>query len=1217
MTKRKRLLIAVAVAVVIIVVIVGIALWAALREKPVEGPAVTIRSPQDGDRVPLAGVTNVYSTARDGERLVTRLELWVDGELMETDAREQGAALLSVGQGWQPAAEGPHVIVVRAFNKEGGQGQASVRVEATSALEQEEGQELAEPGELPAAEDFVEDGTLPPAGDVTSPPGGIPSGGDTTAEGATPAGFFFPRPWGTRIDLTEAIEAPEPDLADWLANIPVNIVGSLTPGEGPVEAVEFEALSFSVTGDFDETYCYAALLDEPVERIPAEGSLGPLGARAWDIAEALGGENRILVRVSPPDPLRVFAECYGWAGGVLVPLGISERLHPPEEWDGRMIGATSSGGTGGDFSLEYRIIRVAGPDAPYGLELLGPPDSRSLRWEWDGDEGEIDGFRLYMNDNLVKTLAADMRIAQAEDSWFDLGCGGAASFSMTAYSGTYGGDEIESFRSTPVIFTTEACPTLIVDVLGVELLPSQPCVSVREVDIRYRLEGPEGFLGGIAAWLVAPDGTAFGGSSAAWVVPTGPEAEGVARIYLYYDGTGRVETTGLLVGMWREDLTYFHAEILDLPLVWDEDRPDLVVSNVEVDEATLTRRVLIANVGCGWASDDEATLAFSSIEGDALSGTLPFTIDLGVGMAYEWQEPLVSVPSGEEDTYAETWVEQWTNGFRVEVDPRDHVEEGNESNNEFEYVAFIFSEGGRRVWSSLAVAGEPDTDRDGLNDVWERAATQALNPYVEFDEEENLLDTPDHFVASFARITPYPALDPSSAPGALPQNVLFYDIVAFTRDYGRFMDVALFQAHNGDTEPLVMGWRVEDAHTLRLIKVFNAAHGGDTRQNNLWDPYREECNEAGITTEAGGRVGTSHYCSPLEFYQNRLFLWVSEGKHGLYPTCEACETITLLNAPIIEQIWNVLTGYWTAIGSGLAELFTLYEDDHLVDQVEVLGYEDLQPIFVDGERYDAPFHDRPVHLQMSSAYYILYYHVENEDFPHVRVVLDSLWCAGEDDDGGRGWGDYGPSNEPYLVIAALSLYPEGVTTWVPEPIPPIGDDVDSGEWDEDFPSIVIFDGEVGPGYVIGFGVSLYEDDGTDTGSGERRGMANEMASQLAERFRGEALPGVCGEDLMGRALPPIDIGEDCGNPGSVVNLLPIVNVGEPPDPVTLWVNDLSAYGFPGEYVMGLPDCDWGFCGCLSCEDCGKSIGYWMQLHEIPIESEDMPERFREFLQALW
>jgi hypothetical protein len=92
---------------------------------------VVIRSPGYGERVPVGETATIHSIARDEGKLL-RVELWVDGQLLEsqTSALPEGTSPFPLLAEWQPSSPGTHVLVARAFNAQGGRGQALISVEA-------------------------------------------------------------------------------------------------------------------------------------------------------------------------------------------------------------------------------------------------------------------------------------------------------------------------------------------------------------------------------------------------------------------------------------------------------------------------------------------------------------------------------------------------------------------------------------------------------------------------------------------------------------------------------------------------------------------------------------------------------------------------------------------------------------------------------------------------------------------------------------------------------------------------------------------------------------------------------------------------------------------------------------------------------------------------------------------------------------------------------
>lgn len=541
---------------------------------------------------------------------------------------------------------------------------------------------------------------------------------------------------------------------------------------------------------------------------------------------------------------------------------------------------------------------------------------------------------------------------------------------------------------------------------------------------------------------------------------------------------------------------------------------------------------------------------------------------------------------------------------------------------------FHFFGGGRIMRSDFPIFGWPDRDGDGINDCWEDAAMERLNPYIELDEEDDLISgiwhAPGDHVVTFARITPYPNKDN-------PTHILFYYVVAWSYDYGRFVDprslprLEQFKNHPGDTEPIIMAWRLTDDHTIVLEYVNIRAHGGCNKRNDLWRAYGISCNTSPYCNLEEEIAGWQEICSDLRFRDNRLYLYASEDKHGLYPTCQACESVTLLASPLLEMIECFFFRPIACLGELLREFLTSvieslawWNDDHLGDAVVALDYPKLESMTGVQE----------IHYDEGNYDYVLFWHVNKANFPHVQIVLDALYCEEEDDDGGpKGW-DF--STEPYLIITGFSISSRGVDVWVPEPIPPVGDDVDSGEFDEDFPTIIVFDGEITPDSVIGFTASLFEDDGLDTSERDRRSKANEIASELRARLSYGEYGGECGEELAERIIR-VEFGEDCAGGG--LRLFPVYNVGELDSEQHLLFDDLGREPlapqdrFPGNSLTGIRMiCDgkikYKFCGrsaAASC-NCGTSILEWMKIpgrDSLPpdVEGKGLPENLEIALQS--
>jgi len=219
--------------------------------------------------------------------------------------------------------------------------------------------------------------------------------------------------------------------------------------------------------------------------------------------------------------------------------------------------------------------------------------------------------------------------------------------------------------------------------------------------------------------------------------------------------------------------------------------------------------------------------------------------------------------------------------------------------------------GGRRLVSSLSmfVNKTGDLDGDGVDQEWENAAMQLTIPIVELDEEEDWLikARPDYPMAYFVRVTGYtpPGLV-QVVPAAHPAYILFYFVFGWQKDYGAAG--GLFEAHRGDSENVVMAWRVTSETTTELEWVRTSSHKGVNRHHGLWNAWQRSCTLANIAADIDTTGNIELMCSSLEFdADGRLVLYPGEDKHALYPSAKLCEDVNLLTAGYGEDCgWDPL-----------------------------------------------------------------------------------------------------------------------------------------------------------------------------------------------------------------------------------------------------------------------------------------------------------------------
>jgi hypothetical protein len=102
-------------------------------------PVVLISSPRYGDEVEVGEGVILQAIARD-DTSVTRVEFWVDGQLVEaqTSSLPGGISPVPLLTSWKPLSPGTHTLTVRAFNPQGGRGHASINVEATEVADRDQ-----------------------------------------------------------------------------------------------------------------------------------------------------------------------------------------------------------------------------------------------------------------------------------------------------------------------------------------------------------------------------------------------------------------------------------------------------------------------------------------------------------------------------------------------------------------------------------------------------------------------------------------------------------------------------------------------------------------------------------------------------------------------------------------------------------------------------------------------------------------------------------------------------------------------------------------------------------------------------------------------------------------------------------------------------------------------------------------------------------------------
>ncbi len=423
-------------------------------------PLVLIHAPVNHEQMRVGDGVIIHATARADNGL-RRIELWADDTFVDARDVIDGAAprTLVFSGSWTPSAAGSHVLVVRAIAADRTEGQASVTVEALAQTGSDSGMHTVQDGETiesiageygitpeelagsnpdlgpdgPATGDelVIPDDEAPPADDE-EPAGspedeGDPPVPDDDAPGASESAFEFP--------LLEPLRA-------------------YFFGEEEPTGLRVEFLGLGTAGSYEQLHCYVGYADiaplwypdmdgdQTTDESFAVLSVEPGGVMIWNVAE-LSGESMPVFYWPRNRDLPISVSCVGIIDGGTdsVELGRWEGRIAPELWTGRMLG----GGAAGSYEFAYRITRLGGWGSDMPLtpnpDMTPPTNARlderrvSLRWDYapPDDEEPIDGFRVYLNNNLQWVEPADSRESMLPYEWFNPPCDATYEFGVSAY----------------------------------------------------------------------------------------------------------------------------------------------------------------------------------------------------------------------------------------------------------------------------------------------------------------------------------------------------------------------------------------------------------------------------------------------------------------------------------------------------------------------------------------------------------------------------------------------------------------------------------------------------------------------------------------------------------------------------------------------------------------------------------------------------------------
>lgn len=733
----------------------------AIRQARAAYPVVRILSPQSGEQVAVGGVLAVQISATAyGDRLA-RLELWADGRLVgvqeggdtETLAAAFGwqptaaGAHTLVGRAYNSrgnngqAAVSVEAIAESDADRDGAPDGGDSCPEQYGPLDNAGCPIGAAPGGagggLPSPsplEQALQDAEAPPVpqdafagAEESGQAGGGQAGGGQPGGGGEEGG-------GQPGGVGEVDTPPDPESSG-LPDIPYPIArresaigrllglgGDDQPAPEPTIPLEVKFLSLTASPGLSRLYCFLSLTDDDVrERVPsADGTSLTLTDDGWNIADYLGGDNGRMVEAPEGEllPLRLY--CLGDDQS----LGEVVREHASADWSGLPITAASTGGPGGSFEVTYRIcplqcdlMRLAdSPDfipPPVNAHLGSPafgdpyfPDHMTLmwnmpwdepRWGWLDEPVEIEGFRIYLNGNLIQEITdPNARYALLHQNLLAPPCGQEAVVTITAYWGALG--EEESVESPPASYGWFIGP----DCEGEDWIQiwsgpeggTLPDASANFC-LNYNYASDHGDDVRLTIYPQRQSQPLLGFQVSSIEVEHG---DGAACIRLYSTNTQAQESDQLILAFLAPRIGrqggIFYSRTVDLPLTWPGSAPDLLIQNVgfrwfsadgrqtyysppPADQPLLdTAYVEFDIVNQGWQPASGFHVRLTDSSGAAVVERIEErTVQPGAPLGFGWGFP------------PDELTRLYTMGCTIQVDSQNEVAEADEGNNLYPFSA--------------------------------------------------------------------------------------------------------------------------------------------------------------------------------------------------------------------------------------------------------------------------------------------------------------------------------------------------------------------------------------------------------------------------------------------------------------------------------------------------------------------------------------------------
>jgi hypothetical protein len=287
-----------------------------------------------------------------------------------------------------------------------------------------------------------------------------------------------------------------------------------------------------------------------------------------------------------------------------------------------------------------------------------------LSWTWQGDENEIDGFKIFRDNSHVATVQKNQRATAIPAWWIVPPCEEGYQYTIVAYEGS-----LQSSPSNSLHYQGDNCG----GVNGAANLITQGiCAGTgHKAQLDYRYQSSHG-QSSIRLHALREGAIVKEIRSSRIQIQHGV---GSAQFNLVYDGTAPTNTDQISVTFYDYNGLPFYVQVFDQDLSWTPGNPDLIISSARVDRDNYQLKIRIENLGCALPPVENPAVSIKR-SADGWTGFLELE-----GAVPPRSQKLLTMDL-EPDQIA-----LWSESITLEADPFDAVVELDENNNQYEIGA--------------------------------------------------------------------------------------------------------------------------------------------------------------------------------------------------------------------------------------------------------------------------------------------------------------------------------------------------------------------------------------------------------------------------------------------------------------------------------------------------------------------------------------------------